>query len=443
MTKKILSIALIIALVLSFNISTQKKVEAGNNDDFFTVYNVYADITADKKIKVEYHFEHAEKRTYIKVYLNNELKYNKELYSVYNMHWGGEIVEIPDIDLDTEYTVRIVTRTNGEETEWFTKTMKGLPKPVEVKTYDMEAGDINNVDTYQKIMCYHDEIPAGALRIGQVFKMYVDGKFVNSYEDIPYTLTKYKYMTISKEKVSIGTHTVKLVSYLNGFETQGFTKKVTIKKNPEYDIYCKIAKKSKNNPYYLKLKAKKKNTAKRLVTLKWSNRAAKNSVIDLDVKKVKNSGKKSWVIGAGYSGRKKQSKTLKLKKKDQFYSFELCESVEMMSFDDYRGYSKPLLIAFLSKPKVKASGGKLDISWHKVTGATSYVIYASKHKKKGFKKVATTTKTKVSVKKFKGKIKANKKYYVKVQAVNKSKVQGMWGIETKTYKSYKSSTASN
>lgn len=426
MTKKILSIALIMALVLSFNISTQKKVEAGNNDDFLTVYNIYADITADKKIKVEYHFEHAEKGTYIQIYLNNELKYKKELYSVYHMHWGGEIIEIPDIDLDTEYTVRIVTRTNGEETEWLTKTMKGLPKPVEVRIYNIRADAIDDVNTYRKVTWDCDVTPEEALRLGQVSRMYVDGK-----------------LTDPDARLSYGTHTIKITQYLNGFETPGFTKKVTIKKNPEYDIYCKIAKKSKNNPYYLKLKAKKKNIAKRLVTFKWSNRAAKNSVMDFDVKKVKNNGKKSWVIGAGYSGRKKQSKTLKLKKKDQFYSFELCESVEMMSLDDYRGYSKPLLIAFLSKPKVRASGGELDISWHKVTGATSYVIYISKHKKKGFKKVATTTKTKVSVKKFKGKIKANKKYYVKVQAVNKSKVQGMWGMETKTYKSYKSPTASN
>lgn len=68
----------------------------------------------------------------------------------------------------------------------------------------------------------------------------------------------------------------------------------------------------------------------------------------------------------------------------------------------------------------KVSNGTLKLRWTKVKGATSYSVYVSTKEKRGFKKVKTTKKTKVTLKKFKGKkFKNNKKYYFYILANKK------------------------
>lgn len=80
------------------------------------------------------------------------------------------------------------------------------------------------------------------------------------------------------------------------------------------------------------------------------------------------------------------------------------------------GYHKPASICYKATPRIKkitAKKGKTVISIQKVKGAKKYVIYRSTKKNKGFKKIATTTKTTYTDKK----TKKNKTYYYKVVAV--------------------------
>ncbi len=72
--------------------------------------------------------------------------------------------------------------------------------------------------------------------------------------------------------------------------------------------------------------------------------------------------------------------------------------------------------------KASISGGKLNISWKKITGVTGYDIYVSTNQKTGYKKVASVSakKSSATVKKFKGKkFNSKKKYYVYVAAKKK------------------------
>ena len=77
------------------------------------------------------------------------------------------------------------------------------------------------------------------------------------------------------------------------------------------------------------------------------------------------------------------------------------------------------------EPKLKQSrlvlGKKIRLSWRKVNGATKYIVYGSTSANKGYKKIATVKKSKGTyvVSKVKGKkLKKNKNYYFKVQAVS-------------------------
>ena len=70
---------------------------------------------------------------------------------------------------------------------------------------------------------------------------------------------------------------------------------------------------------------------------------------------------------------------------------------------------------FTNSPRkfyVKSTKKGVKLKWKKCAGATSYTIYASTKEKSGFKKVGTTKKTSISLKKFgKKKFKKGKKYY--------------------------------
>ena len=88
----------------------------------------------------------------------------------------------------------------------------------------------------------------------------------------------------------------------------------------------------------------------------------------------------------------------------------------------YAATKKPAQVKSLKAKAVSSSSVKL--TWTKVKNAKKYEIYASTSAKKGFKKVATVKSSKktYTVKKFKSKaLKANKKYYFKVRALNEKK----------------------
>ena len=78
------------------------------------------------------------------------------------------------------------------------------------------------------------------------------------------------------------------------------------------------------------------------------------------------------------------------------------------------------------KVKVKAKKKKLNISWKKVSGATGYeILYATNNKFTKNKKTVSVKMNKVTLKK----LKANKKYFVKVRAYKKAngnKYYGKW-----------------
>lgn len=76
--------------------------------------------------------------------------------------------------------------------------------------------------------------------------------------------------------------------------------------------------------------------------------------------------------------------------------------------------------------KASISGGKLKITWGKISGVTGYDVYVSTKEKKGYKKVKSLKKSKnsLTISKVKGKkFNAKKKYFVYIVA--KKKVNGI------------------
>ena len=76
-----------------------------------------------------------------------------------------------------------------------------------------------------------------------------------------------------------------------------------------------------------------------------------------------------------------------------------------------------LTLKKLGKPsglKMKAGKKKVTVSWKKAAGAKKYEVYRSTKKSKGYAKVATTAKLKITDKK---KLKKGRKYYYKVRTV--------------------------
>lgn len=125
-------------------------------------------------------------------------------------------------------------------------------------------------------------------------------------------------------------------------------------------------------------------------------------------------------------GKKVQSETVTghrasfSKMKDKVYSVK---ARSFMTFNNQKYYSSWSQIYCLNQArltKVKVNGGKLNLSWGKISGATGYQVYVSTNASKGYKKVASINKNKTSytVKKFKGKKFSPKKtYYVYVKTV--------------------------
>lgn len=155
-----------------------------------------------------------------------------------------------------------------------------------------------------------------------------------------------------------------------------------------------------------------------------------------------------WERKSGVSGYEvilADSKGKKLKKKNVSYpsvSFEKLKdsvyTVKVRAYTDfqnrrhYSAYSSVNCIPQARISKLKIKGGKLSMSWNKVSGATGYKIYVSTKEKKGYKLVKTLGKSKKSfaLSKFKGKkINPKKTYYAYVQTVcKKGKKKGTSGV---------------
>ena len=87
----------------------------------------------------------------------------------------------------------------------------------------------------------------------------------------------------------------------------------------------------------------------------------------------------------------------------------------MLDIDDTMVYAEFTLKTLKAPTSLKTTAGKrkVTITYKKATGATKYEIYRSTQKSKGYKKIATTTKTKY----VDSKVKKGKKYYYKVRTV--------------------------
>jgi fibronectin type 3 domain-containing protein len=78
------------------------------------------------------------------------------------------------------------------------------------------------------------------------------------------------------------------------------------------------------------------------------------------------------------------------------------------------------------KKATAVSMTSFKVTWKKAKNAKKYQVYVSTKKSSGFKRVITTKKTSYTVKKLNKKaLKAGKKYYVKVRALN-GNVKGKW-----------------
>lgn len=86
--------------------------------------------------------------------------------------------------------------------------------------------------------------------------------------------------------------------------------------------------------------------------------------------------------------------------------------------EDSMVYAEFTLKTLKAPTSLKTTAGKrkVTITYKKATGATKYEIYRSTQKSKGYKKIATTTKTKY----VDSKVKKGKKYYYKVRTVRTS-----------------------
>lgn len=107
-----------------------------------------------------------------------------------------------------------------------------------------------------------------------------------------------------------------------------------------------------------------------------------------------------------------------------------------VTFNKVKKYSSWSTIYCLNQPMLSTAeikGGKLELKWGKISGATEYRVYVSQKARSGYKKVATVKKSKkaCAVKKFKGKkFSSRKTYYVYVEAVcNKGGTKNTSGVE--------------
>lgn len=105
---------------------------------------------------------------------------------------------------------------------------------------------------------------------------------------------------------------------------------------------------------------------------------------------------------------------------NQYYKIRVRGYVNVNGKRLYGTWSNPIYTHLKTNLKLKFVGSKkINVSWNKVAGATSYSVYSS-DKNGGYKKVCTTKKNSVSVTKVKNKkLKLGKTYYFYVIANKK------------------------
>lgn len=106
-----------------------------------------------------------------------------------------------------------------------------------------------------------------------------------------------------------------------------------------------------------------------------------------------------------------------------FYKYRVRSYVDCGTKPAYSAWSSFRYVGLPKSATGTSNGKKIKCSWKKVTGATKYVVYISKSKSSGYKKVKTLSakKRSITITKYgKKKLKKNKKYYVKIVAKAKS-----------------------
>ena len=107
-------------------------------------------------------------------------------------------------------------------------------------------------------------------------------------------------------------------------------------------------------------------------------------------------------------------------KRNTFYKVRVRAYNTIGASTNYSAWSDYTWFSLGVKSSAKRTSKKINLRWDKVKGATNYVVYMSTHQKAGYRKVATTKKCSLSLKKFKKKkLKKKKTYYLYVVARKK------------------------
>lgn len=159
------------------------------------------------------------------------------------------------------------------------------------------------------------------------------------------------------------------------------------------------------------------------VDFKWNDQRA----ADYEVKFMNSSGKKIKKLKA--NGNQASYKV----KNNKIYKVKVRAYVTIHNKRFYGDWSNTAYL--FTQPMIKSikvQGGKLKLSWEKISGATSYSIYISKNEKRNYKKVKTvgSSKNTYQIYKFQGKKFYKKKVYYVYIVANKK-------IGKKTYTSGK------
>lgn len=146
---------------------------------------------------------------------------------------------------------------------------------------------------------------------------------------------------------------------------------------------------------------------------------------------------RSTKISSGYQSvgyTTKTSYTDKTVKAGKTYYYKVIAKGDNASYDSVLS-QKYACLTVLAKPqaKIKAlKGGKIKVSWKKVKGASGYVIYTSKSRTKGFKKVKTVRKASAGNVSIKSNVKKGR-CYVRVRPYKNVNRKPVYGTYSKTY----------
>lgn len=145
---------------------------------------------------------------------------------------------------------------------------------------------------------------------------------------------------------------------------------------------------------------------------------------------------RSTKLSSGYKkigSTTKTSYTDKSVKAGKTYYYKIVTKGSKAIYDSPQS-KKYAKVTVLAKPKVTVKAlkkGKVKVSWKKVTGASGYVIYTSKHASKGFKAAETIKKAAAGNKTVKTGVKKGK-CYIKVRPYKTVSGRRVYGTYSKT-----------